>query len=210
MIRKVIVTGVGVLLLLLVVHFIAHRGKPALINLPPAATGPWVAFGDSLTSGYGAESGHDYPSVLGKLLGMDIKNLGVPGQTTQDGLSRVGVATQLHPRVVLLCLGGNDGLQELPREQMFKNLGEMIDRFHQSGSFVVLIGIRSTTLRDKNTKGFEELAEQKQVLLVPDILEGVMGKSNLMSDYVHPNDEGYRIIAERLQTVLSPYLVQLR
>lgn len=93
---------------------------------------------------------------------------------------------------------------------MFQNLGKIIDKFHAEGSFVVLIGIRSTTLRDKNTEGFEQLANQKRVLLVPDMLEGLFSDPRLMSDQVHPNDAGYEKIAERLSAELRPLLPQLK
>lgn len=179
-------------------------------NFPPTATGPWIAFGDSLTAGYGASTGKDYPTVLGKRLGVKIENQGVIGQATGDALGRADGAAQNRPRVVLLCLGGNDGLQGVSREVMFQNLGKIIDKFHAEGSFVVLIGIRSTTLRDKNTEGFEKLADQKRVLLVPDMLEGLFSDPRLMSDQVHPNDAGYEKIAERLSAELRPLLPQLK
>src|SRR5438874_9057004 len=88
-------------------------------NFPPRATGPWIAFGDSLTAGYGAEPGHDYPTLLSRKLGVEIRNFGQYGDTSKDGLDRVEAGAGLNPRVVLLCLGGNDALQQLPRSQTF-------------------------------------------------------------------------------------------
>src|SRR5687767_8534776 len=79
-------------------------------NFPPTTTGPWVAFGDSLTEGFGATEGNDYPSLLGRKLGVAIRNLGKSGETTSDGLNRVEEVARLEPRVVLLCFGGNDSL----------------------------------------------------------------------------------------------------
>ena len=179
-------------------------------NYPPKATGPWVAFGDSLTSGYGAGKGKDYPTLLGQKLGVAIENQGTVGQTTGQALGRVDAVARQAPRVVLLCLGGNDGLQQLSREAMFKNLGEIISSFHAEGSFVVLIGVRSTTLRDKNEEGFEELAQRKRVFYISDILEGVFTDPRLMSDQVHPNDAGYDKIAERMAKELRPLLEKLK
>jgi acyl-CoA thioesterase I len=181
----------------------------AFHNLPPAATGPWVAFGDSLTAGYGGANG-GYPAALSRHLGVPIENLGVSGETTADGLKRIGDVEALNPRVVLLCFGGNDVLQQLPRDRMFANIGAMIDRLHAGGSFVVLIGIRGATLLgDANADGFEELAEQKEVMHIPNILDGIIGTPNLMSDYVHPSDAGYEKIAERLGKELRPLLKKL-
>lgn len=179
-------------------------------NLPPTAQGGWIAFGDSLTSGIGSSDGQDYPALLAKDLDVPIQNLGVPGNTTQDGLNRLNQALELQPRVVLLCLGGNDSLRSVPSEQTFANLGAIIDRFHQGGAFVVLIGVRSASLRDKNEGHFKKLAKEKGAFYIPDILDGVVGSPSLMSDYIHPNEAGYRAIAERLAIILRPLLPQLR
>src|SRR5688572_14945280 len=88
------------------------RGRADYANLPPVATGPWVAFGDSLTAGFGASEGSNYPVVLGRRLGVTIANFGKGGETTADGLNRVEEVAKLAPRVVLLCFGGNDSLNQ--------------------------------------------------------------------------------------------------
>ena len=180
-------------------------------NLPPTATGPWVAFGDSLTRGYGASDGADYPTQLSRRLGIPIQNLGISGERTVDGLKRLPEVEALGPRVVLLCFGGNDVLQNGRRDEMMANIGAMIDRLQARGSFVVLIGIRSASLLgDRNAGAFEDLAEEKRVLFVPDILDGVLGTPSLMFDYVHPNDAGYAKIAERIERALQPVLGKLK
>jgi acyl-CoA thioesterase-1 len=178
-------------------------------NFPPTARGEWVAFGDSLTAGFGANEGGDYPAQLAQRLRVKIRNLGVSGHTTADGLARVEQAAQLQPRVVLLCLGGNDTLRGVSAEQTFANLGALIDRFHQGGAFVVLLGVRGAGLADKNAKRFEQLAKSKRVLLVPNILDGLLFTPSLMADQIHPNDQGYIKIAERLEEVLLPLLPKL-
>jgi len=184
--------------------------RPSYANFPPTATGPWIAFGDSLTAGYGAEPGHDYPTLLSRRLGAEIKNFGEYGDTTRTGLDRVESVARLQPRVVLLCLGGNDALQQLPREQTFRNLAAIIDRLQQHGTFVVLIGIRSTTVRDRNASRFKRLAREKGVLYVPNMLGGVLAHPDLMSDYVHPNDQGYEVIARRLEKAVRPLMPKLK
>ena len=186
------------------------RGDDDYTNYPPRATGPWVAFGDSLTEGFGASEGNDYPAVLGRKLGVTIQNHGNSGETTIDGLKRLGEVAQLSPRVVLLCFGGNDSLNQESRQQTFANVGQMIDGFHQNGSFVVLIGIRSASLRDFNEEHFAKLAREKRVLYVPDMLRGLAFKPVYMSDAIHPNDAGYLKIAERLEKKLRPLMPKLR
>ncbi len=179
-------------------------------NLPPGAEGPWIALGDSLTEGYGASEGHSYPAVLGNLLGIPIVNKGVSGDTTADGLKRLDDILLLKPRVVLLCLGGNDSLNQVPKQQTFANLAAIIERLHQSGTFVVLIGVRSASLRDKNETHFHRLAREQTVLYVPDILSGIAFKPIYMSDAIHPNDEGYERVAKRLEKILRPFLPKLQ
>jgi len=179
------------------------------VNFPPTATGPWVAFGDSLTEGYGASEGNNYPALLGNRLKITIINKGKIGDTTADGLQRLDEVLQLQPRVVLLCLGGNDSLNQESKKQTFANLAAIIDRLHQTGSFVVLIGIRSASLRDRNESYFRQLADDKHLLYIPNLLKGVAFKPIYMSDAIHPNDEGYKQIAVRLEKVLRPLLPKL-
>ena len=157
----------------------------------------------------GAAPGNDYPTLLSKNIGRPILNKGVPGETTENALGRVEEIIRLQPRVVLFCLGGNDGLQQLPLNKTFANLSTIIDRLQQSGSFVVLIGVRGASISDPYAKPFKKLAAEKHVLYVPNILSGILGSPNLMSDYIHPNDDGYKAIAERLEKILLPFLPSL-
>lgn len=191
--------------------YLFWAGRPSYRNFPPTAAGPWVAFGDSLTEGSGASAGADYPAQLSAQLGIPILNRGVSGETSADGLRRLPAIEELNPRVVLLCFGGNDVLQKVPRGQMLSNLGEMIDRLQVRGSFVVLVGIRGASLvGDRNASGFKRLAKDKRVLLVPNILDGILGAPSLMADYVHPNDAGYAMIAQRIERALRPLLPKLQ
>lgn len=183
---------------------------PAWINLPPLAGATWVAFGDSLTLGTGADPGEDYPTQLGLRLGVPVLNQGVNGETTDGGLARVPEILRLRPRVVLLCLGGNDSLQRLSTDRTFTNLGSIIDRFHEAGAFVVLIGIRSASVIDQHRGRFKELAREKRVMLVPNFVQGILGDPSLMSDTIHPNAAGYRRMADRLARALEPHLEALR
>lgn len=201
----VVVAAVGVVLLLVWLL----RPERQFDNYPPRAAGPWVAFGDSLTEGYGSSEGHNYPALLGQRLGVTISNLGKSGETTSDALKRVDEIARLQPRVVLLCFGGNDSLNGEPASRTFGNLAQIIDRLHGEGSFVVLIGIRSASLRDKNATHFSKLARDKNVLYVPDMLKGLALKPVYMADAIHPNDAGYARIAERLEKVLKPMLPKL-
>lgn len=199
----------SVLALVGAIYFFRGCGKTDYANLPPRANGEWVAFGDSLTAGFGASQGSDYPAFLSQKIGRPILNKGVSGATTENALGQLDEILRLQPRVVLLCLGGNDGLQQLSISQTFANLSTIIDRLQESGSFVVLIGVRSASISDKYASPFKKLAREKHVLYVPNILSGVLGSPSLMSDYIHPNDEGYKAIADRLEQTLTPFLPKL-
>lgn len=199
----------GILLIGGVLYWTLRSGSNSYVNFPPPTGKAWVAFGDSLTSGYGASEKNDYPSILSQRLGIPILNVSTPGHTSNEAIARIDEVLAFNPRVVLLCFGGNDTLNNVPAAQTFANLSVVIDRLHQAGAFVVLIGIRSANVRDKYSSHFKKLAREKKVLLVPNILSGVLGNPGLMSDYVHPNDQGYAAIADRLELVLQPLLPSL-
>jgi acyl-CoA thioesterase-1 len=187
------------------------RGSaPNYVNFPPTAGEVWVAFGDSLTSGVGANAGQDYPSQLGRRLGVTIVNRGVPGNTSADALQRLGEVSALKPRVVLVCFGGNDSFQRVPLAQTVSNLSAIVDRLQADGAFVVLIGVRSASVFDEYDKAFKKLAREKRTLYVPNILKGVLGHPDLMSDQIHPNEAGYARITDRLEGILRPFLSKLR
>lgn len=183
--------------------------KPSYVNYPPTKGQTWVALGDSLTAGVGAGPGQDYPSQLGKRLGQGIINRGVPGDTTADALERIWQVEELDPRVVLLCLGGNDSLRQTPMDQTLLNLSAIIDRLQSKGAFIILIGIRSASVFDQFEKPLESLAKRKGALYIPNFLKGVLGNRKLMADQIHPNAEGYSRIADRLEKILRPHLPQL-
>lgn len=159
-----------------------------------------VCFGDSLTQGIGAASGEDYPSRLAQSLGREVVNAGVSGNTTADGLARLDqdVLTH-HPRVVVVCFGGNDFLRRVPRDQIFTNLDTIVRRIQAGGAAVVLAGVRSGLFGGSTKADFKRIARERGTLFIPDLLDGIFGRPSLMSDGIHPNREGYAIIAKRVE-----------
>ncbi len=185
--------------------FPASTRAPQVTNYPSSGTDV-IAFGDSLVAGSGAASGSDFVSLLSKKVGQPIVNLGVPGNTTAQGLARLSELDAYHPKVVLLLLGGNDHLARLPIEETFSNLGKIIENIQGRGSIVLLLGVRGNLLGDKFRPEFEKLQAKYKTAYVPDVLSGLFGNGKYMSDTIHPNDEGYAIIAERIYPVLSKLL----
>ncbi len=178
-----------------------------IVNNPPLAAGPVVAFGDSLTAGFGSGGpGRDYPAVLSGLVGREVINLGVNGDTVSRAYGRIEKLEALSPSVVLLLLGGNDLLRRANLDESFALLGEMIRRIQSGGALVVLLGIDGLPLAAPLGKRYLETARTTGALLVPDILKDILGKGSLMADGIHPNGEGYRIMAERVAKALKPYL----
>lgn len=169
--------------------------------------GPLVAFGDSLIHGTGS-SGGGFVRLLEQRIGRPIVNLGVPGDTTADGLARLDEVLAMQPAVVIVLLGGNDYLRQVPQEQTFVNLGRIIERLQADGAVVLLAGVRGGLLRDNFAARFEDLAKQHGTAYVHDVLDDTLGVKGYMADQVHPNDRGYEVIANRVYPVLSAMLDQ--
>jgi acyl-CoA thioesterase I len=178
---------------------------PDLQNYPPRE-GPIVAFGDSLVSGIGAGAGEDFVSLISARLGKRVINLGVPGDTTADALERLEEVNALQPAVVLVLLGGNDYLRRMPAQETFENLRTIIETLQADGALVVLLGVRGGVLRDNFRESFEVLARETSAAYVPDVLDGILGNSELMADQVHPNSAGHARIAEKVYATLEPLL----
>ncbi|MFZ1654836.1 MAG: GDSL-type esterase/lipase family protein [Candidatus Moraniibacteriota bacterium] len=167
-------------------------------NVPLRSTGPILFFGDSLVQGVGATVGHDLPALLSHHLGEPVLNYGVAGDTTRQALVRVDTAQAAHPRLVLILLGGNDFLQKVPRDEIFENLRSLITTFQSDGAATVLIGVRSGIIGGGADDRYESLATETDSFYIEDVLQGVFGDPALMSDAIHPNDAGYRKIADRI------------
>ncbi|MEK7118134.1 MAG: GDSL-type esterase/lipase family protein [Patescibacteria group bacterium] len=196
--------GIGAILIFF--QFIFWFGTSWQITNYPPRGGSIVAFGDSLVLGVGATDGRDFVALLSEMIGEPIENFGSSGDTTAIGLARIGQVVEKHPRIVILLLGGNDYLRQIPREQTFKNLETIISRLQSDGVLVVLLGVRGGLLIDHFDTDFEMLAKRMHTAYVQNVLDGLFGNARFMSDGIHPNDEGYRLIAEKIYPVLSRVL----
>ncbi len=180
--------------------------KPAQ-NKAPSTTGTTiVAFGDSLVSGVGSTKEHDFPFLLSTMVGEPIENMGVPGRTTTGGLEAIDEVFEKDPKIVIVLLGGNDFLRKVPIEETFKNLDEIVVRLKERGITVILLGVRGGLLSDPFKKEFETIRDTRDVYYVPDVLSGLLTNTHYMSDPIHPNDEGYQKIAQKVYAVLKDAL----
>jgi len=176
-----------------------------------------LAFGDSLTEGSGLPPGSGYPEMLQKELedaGYEyhVVNAGLGGDTTAGGLARLNMALALHPDIVILELGANDGLRGLPVTSMQANLDEMIVAFKKAGADVILAGMTlPKNLGQDYISAFERvfpaLSAKHRITLIPFFLEGAGGKPELnLEDGIHPNEAGYRLVTANVLKYLEPLL----
>ena len=195
------------------------RSEPAATPQPDRSGLPKIiAFGDSLTSGFGIGQDEAYPAVLQELLdaegyAYDVINAGVSGETSAGGVRRLDwVLEDREVAVLIVGLGGNDGLRGLPPSEMKKNLGAIIDAAEARGIPVLLAGLSAGDAPgDRYIRDFvsvyEELAEERDVAFLPSFLENVAGVEELnQSDGKHPNARGARIVAENVLEYLKPLL----
>jgi len=176
-------------------------------NAPPAAFGPVVAFGDSLTAGRGAEGAENsYPAALSSLLGRSVENMGVDGDTVARAYERLEKVLERSPSIVVVLLGGNDMLRRMDLDESFSLLETIIRRIQEEGALVFVAGLEGLPLLAPVGKRYFEAAKNTGSVLVPDVLKDILGKPELMADGIHPNAAGYRTMAERISKAMAPYL----
>ena len=163
-----------------------------------------VAFGDSLTHGTGASEDQAYPAALSQIINRPVVNAGVPGETTAEGLQRLpGILEEHRPKLVLLCLGGNDMLRRQDNGQTESNLRAMIRSIRASGANAILIGVPEPKLFSGVPDFYNNLAEEFGLPYEGEIFNEVLKDNRLKSDPIHANAEGYRVVAKRLAELLK-------
>lgn len=193
----------GCVLAVLLLVACGGRGKPVVYAVDSGAT--ILAFGDSLTDGVGAPEAASYPRQLAALTGWDVVEAGVPGETTSGGRERLAdVLEATEPDVVLLALGGNDMLRKQSTQRMRDNLAAMLSEIQAAGAQPILLAIPEPTLFGLDDHpAYAALAEQRDVPLIAGVFSEVLEQSRLRADRIHPNAEGYRIVAERVARALG-------
>ena len=167
-------------------------------------TQPILAFGDSLTFGYGANPEQSYPAQLSKLISIDIINEGINGEVSKRGLARLDALLASHqPQMLLLCHGANDMLQKQDLTIMKNNVKAMIKLAQDRDIQVVLIAVPSVGLLLTPLKEYQEIADEMHVTLANDILSDVLSNRRMHSDIIHPNALGYKEIAIQLEALLK-------
>jgi lysophospholipase L1-like esterase len=149
----------------------------------------------------------DYPNQLARMIGRPVINAGVPGDTTAEGLSRLDRDVLARsPGIVLVTLGGNDLKNGADNETFSQNLRTFVTRIQAAGALVVLGGIEMPLRERGFGETYRQVAGEMGALLLPNIYQGILGRPELMSDPIHPNGEGYTVMAERFSRAIRPYL----
>ena len=175
----------------------------------PSANPIVMAFGDSITFGVGTTGDNNYVAVLSRRTGVTISNAGFPGDTTGDALNRLQTAVLAHnPKIVIVLLGGNDILQNVPVDQRVTNITSIVQRIRGIAAAVLLVGLGPAPL-DPFDGALPTVALTTGATYVPDILVGIFGVPSLMADSIHPNNAGHAIIADRLEPPLKAALAAI-
>ncbi len=176
--------------------------RPKLERLPSDAV--VLAFGDSLTFGTGAAEAESYPAQLESMIGRRVVRAGVPGEVTAQALARLPAALDEHsPRLLLLCIGGNDFLRRLGNPQAERNVREMVRLARSRGVAVMLIGTPEPGFTVTPPAFYSSIAKEFRLPYEEGIIGQVLKDASLKADPIHPNARGYRLIAERVADQLK-------
>ena len=171
---------------------------------PLSADAVILAFGDSLTRGYGAAENESYPAVLARLSARRVINAGVSGEVSGEGLRRLPAVLEQHrPRLLILCHGGNDMLRGRNLTQMEENIRGMVQLARNQAIPVVLLGVPNKGLFLSSYEAYGRIATDMDLLFIEDLIPEILGDSDLKSDAIHPNAGGYRVMAETIHAALK-------
>lgn len=163
-----------------------------------------LAFGDSLTFGYGALSHESYPAWLEQKIHRKVINAGIPGELSDEGAKRLpALLKTYHPDILLLCHGGNDILQKKSEASLRHNLEQMIRIAQIHHIDVILIGVPEFSLIHLSSPPlYKEIAKQYHLPIEADILPDLLGDNRYKSDWIHLNTDGYKKMAEAIEKLL--------
>lgn len=196
----------------------APAATPAPAPAAPDSRKVLVVFGDSLAAGYGLEAGQSFPDDLQKKFDAQgyawhVANLGISGDTTEGGVARMDSATALKPGIVIVELGGNDGLRGLPLAMTRQNLETMIETFQRAGARVVLAGMTLPPNYGQDyIRGFEkiykDLATKYRLTFIPFLLSEIVTSDlrYLQHDGIHPTADGAEIVSGTVLRAIKPLL----
>jgi len=157
-----------------------------------------LAFGDSLTYGYNAKPSESYPSILSLMTGLNVINAGISAETSEDGLKRLPRHLEDPSiKLMILLIGGNDMIQQVPMHVLKKNLKTMIQMAKAKEIDVLLISVPNFALfGPSSTSLYEEVSNEENIPLLSSVLTDILFNPSLKSDPIHPNALGYKKMGE--------------
>ncbi|QTA80466.1 Acylhydrolase family protein [Desulfonema limicola] len=204
--KNYIITAVCILIAGLGAFFFYNKSEPEIKNALPSGEN-LICFGDSLTYGTGAPEGMDYPSRLSEKLSTPVINAGIPGDTTATALNRLEQdVLSRSPKIVFITLGGNDLKNGISKKTAFANLKIIVEKIQAEGALVVIGGISIPFWGKGFGEAYDILAKETGAVLIPNIFDGIINNPKLMSDSIHPNAQGYEIMAEMFYKAVKPFI----
>ncbi|WOD41467.1 GDSL-type esterase/lipase family protein [Nodosilinea sp. E11] len=165
-----------------------------------------IALGDSITAGAGVGLEAAYPNLLSQALNLPVVNRGRGGDTTATALNRLQQdVIDADPWLVIVGLGGNDYLTQVPPAQTEETLRQIVTRLQQAGVIVVLLGMDVSPFNGNYEGLYQRVANDTQAYLIPEVLEG-LNDPRYLYDRIHPNQAGHEILANRVAVGLQPLL----
>lgn len=206
--RRVILAVVAVLLLGGAWWWFRPQDRP-LRNVPPPSN-LVVVFGDSLAMGFGAAPGKDIASRLHERFGVKVSNLGQSGDTTTEALHRLPQVLAMKPGLVVVIVGGNDMILGTRKEEVLANVRQLLTRLLDAGAAVCFVGVQPPVMTGISFRSeFAALARELEVAYVPDALAGILDRPGLKVDAIHPNSEGYGVLAEKIARAIEPIVMKM-
>ncbi|MFH0763300.1 MAG: GDSL-type esterase/lipase family protein [Candidatus Omnitrophota bacterium] len=191
---------------LLLFIFIGGCAKREIVNVSSGGK-TIVCFGDSITFGYGAKPGEDYPTALARLVRVPVINAGIDGDTSTEALQRIrSDAIDRDPFLVIIEFGGNDFLRKTPIETTMDNVRQMVEEVQASGAMVAVVDISAGLFLKEYRGAYRRLAYETGAIFIPNILNKIVTNPSMKSDFLHPNGKGYQMIAQRIFRSIEPYL----
>ena len=186
--------------------FISACGDETPRLSPLSSDAVILAFGDSLTHGNGAKENESYPAVLQELSGRMVINAGVSGEESEPGLNRLlGVLEKYKPQLLILCHGGNDLLRKKDLNKMESNIRNMIQLAKDKNIPVVMLGVPKPGLFLSSFEVYKKIADSTDIVFMEDLIPEILADKSLKSDTVHPNKDGYQVMAESIYSTLKDY-----
>ena len=202
-IRNIII----VILIIVGIKYYQTRAEATMDTLSLPLDTKVLAFGDSLTYGYGVSPTQSYPAILANLLHVKVVNEGISGEMSEQGLERLpAVLERVKPDILILCHGANDILRNRDLQKMQENLSQMVTLAQEKGIYVLLVGVPSYDILTFSVPSlYYDVAQSYGLEIEDKALSTILNTEGLKSDQVHPNEQGYNMMALNIAKLLNDH-----